>query len=1306
MGPWQEKRGAKVASKKKTKKRRTIGWLLDDEGEVGGWPIEGLCLVVADGRSRPAWKCRGRSRWVLVYGERTEARELSSNERLCALPEDVELCRRLQSEWSGATPAQRDCVLAGLDEMEARRRAPPSFVALVSELRKRALDNTCLELGPTASIGREFAPNLFSPVPGDSAHVLWDKTKWYEAIVLEASNQLLVRYVEDGEKDSVEWPEPNGEAFLAAPPLAAKRGPRRRCSPKSPPQLGRDWRPFLAKERDGSFELPWHKLPEAFSSSSSSSFLLAPAALESSESSSASTGSTTTTTAVLPPDHHLRARRAFVEAVCFEEARHHHKNNSDGRRRLEAALERCCARLRALARPLSALVEDFASEPRQDWVFGLPRGDDDWPFDFVKEDEAPIPALFEFADRLSDALNALGAVPDEDAASRAASRARAALSPAPDDIDVDALRVASSRVARLWRRDEACPIGPAKIWASTAPCFATLPRSNVREPHRSWIQRARGAAKAHLKRREEEDEDDDLCCEKKKYRPPGAAARAALCGDRGRLAMETLAPEVARSLAGGLGADFSRRVEVITCREGLLAGERGVVAIADVEKRAAIPYAGVVVTDDEIGQLVWRRPRDTARWLMYRYEFAPQISLLPYLACPDFAPAPFINCARGPHPNEAAAWSALGALRDDPRPWRGWGSEHVGLRIRRTVLGDDGAPSGVADGTVVAWLDARESDFRDDDGRPAALWRVKYDPESALCGDDEDLELRQLLASAKAPPLERSSSDKANCHFAEITGDQNAVIGVYVVATRKIQAGEPLLVAYGREFWDGWIQRHARLDDLERCADDLVSAAADLLLVLETTPPPRRHDLWRHLVGIPFEATRALRGERRRKAVVSALVVERCRQTTTLSLRKGDRVEGFWRGAAPSFPATVKKVAPTGDLVDLEYDDGGVELALPLTMVAPKRPPHYWRALPALPRGTWVRKFLLASFDDDHLHHDHHLDDDEEEEEEQNAPTTRKNRRRRLRRRRDEGVVVDVDDDGLLDVLGDDGVLETNQDPQDWEPLFVCRFADDDEQRVMGLEQLRHLSPRFIDHPPPHTFVDPIPPAAHPKVDIAMLLREAGLPALREEVAALQEEALAAAALAAETQKPADEEPEQQPPPKKQPPKPPPPQRRDPDDAIGWGDRALACAPYLLPLSDVLPFGKYVLTDFPVIAVALVGPFAPLLAILNAVPFGGFLVFIAISTQTRNANLSRFVRFNMQQAIILDIALIFPQLIGSLGNAVKIQLPPALLEPASTTVFFAVSISILYAIFSNCNGNTPNNIPVVSEAADRSIGPF
>ena len=158
------------------------------------------------------------------------------------------------------------------------------------------------------------------------------------------------------------------------------------------------------------------------------------------------------------------------------------------------------------------------------------------------------------------------------------------------------------------------------------------------------------------------------------------------------------------------------------------------------------------------------------------------------------------------------------------------------------------------------------------------------------------------------------------------------------------------------------------------------------------------------------------------------------------------------------------------------------------------------------------------------------------------------------------------------------------------------------------------------------------------------------------------------------------------------------------DDEVELASRALACLPYLLPMSDVVPFGQYVINEFPLIALPLL-PFAPFVALLNSIPFGGFIVFIALSTGSRNPQFPRFVRFSMQQAVLLDIALIFPQLFQSLFGATSLKVPEAVIEPASSFVFFAIFVGVLYSCGSNLLGKAPTGIPVISQAAEQSIGP-
>ena len=64
---------------------------------------------------------------------------LTSSERVDALPStDEALAARLQGDWKNASAQERDELLRGCDEMEARRAAPPQFLDMVTRLRAGA----------------------------------------------------------------------------------------------------------------------------------------------------------------------------------------------------------------------------------------------------------------------------------------------------------------------------------------------------------------------------------------------------------------------------------------------------------------------------------------------------------------------------------------------------------------------------------------------------------------------------------------------------------------------------------------------------------------------------------------------------------------------------------------------------------------------------------------------------------------------------------------------------------------------------------------------------------------------------------------------------------------------------------------------------------------------------------------------------------------------------------------------------------------------------------------------------------------
>lgn len=149
-------------------------------------------------------------------------------------------------------------------------------------------------------------------------------------------------------------------------------------------------------------------------------------------------------------------------------------------------------------------------------------------------------------------------------------------------------------------------------------------------------------------------------------------------------------------------------------------------------------------------------------------------------------------------------------------------------------------------------------------------------------------------------------------------------------------------------------------------------------------------------------------------------------------------------------------------------------------------------------------------------------------------------------------------------------------------------------------------------------------------------------------------------------------------------------------------DKFVSVLPYLFPLFDSLQFGRYFIienADNP-----LIGIVGLLFAAYRSIPFSGFLAFIALNTLSNNPSLNKLVRYNMQQAIFLDIALFFPGLLGALiagvGSMAGFQIPQAINQGGSTAIFGALLLLVTYASVSSLLGIKPDKIPVISQAVE------
>mmetsp|Transcript_3809 Transcript_3809/g.7102 ORF Transcript_3809/g.7102 Transcript_3809/m.7102 type:complete len:333 (-) Transcript_3809:228-1226(-) len=86
-------------------------------------------------------------------------------------------------------------------------------------------------------------------------------------------------------------------------------------------------------------------------------------------------------------------------------------------------------------------------------------------------------------------------------------------------------------------------------------------------------------------------------------------------------------------------------------------------------------------------------------------------------------------------------------------------------------------------------------------------------------------------------------------------------------------------------------------------------------------------------------------------------------------------------------------------------------------------------------------------------------------------------------------------------------------------------------------------------------------------------------------------------------------------------------------------DKIVSILPYLFPLMDGIQYGRFILQNGD--NNPLVGAVALLYTIYRSIPFSGFVAFFALNFLASNTQINRLVRFNMQQAIFIDIALFF-----------------------------------------------------------------
>ena len=141
--------------------------------------------------------------------------------------------------------------------------------------------------------------------------------------------------------------------------------------------------------------------------------------------------------------------------------------------------------------------------------------------------------------------------------------------------------------------------------------------------------------------------------------------------------------------------------------------------------------------------------------------------------------------------------------------------------------------------------------------------------------------------------------------------------------------------------------------------------------------------------------------------------------------------------------------------------------------------------------------------------------------------------------------------------------------------------------------------------------------------------------------------------------------------------------------------RLLAALAYLLPWSDAYSFGRGLFGLFP--ALQWLGlPALPVALLEQVVPFGGLVLFLVLYLAVvRNDRVPYLIRFNVLQAILIDIVLVllalaFDTLLRPLGGGFAVR-------TLENTVFLGSLLLVVFAIIQSLRGKEAD-IPTVSEA--------
>ncbi len=151
---------------------------------------------------------------------------------------------------------------------------------------------------------------------------------------------------------------------------------------------------------------------------------------------------------------------------------------------------------------------------------------------------------------------------------------------------------------------------------------------------------------------------------------------------------------------------------------------------------------------------------------------------------------------------------------------------------------------------------------------------------------------------------------------------------------------------------------------------------------------------------------------------------------------------------------------------------------------------------------------------------------------------------------------------------------------------------------------------------------------------------------------------------------------------------------------ISTWQKLLGILIYLIPWSDIIPFGYNLFYNFPITKLLIIPAF-PIIFINQIIPFGRFLIFIILFlTIVRNPKVSYFLRFNCLQAILISIMVTiinfgFQIFIFPIGTTL-------IARTFSTTILISIISIVTFCIIECIKGLEPN-LPLISDAVKMQV---